>query len=105
MMTFGLNRPVYSFGLGVVLTLVIGGGLSCIIPVQDSRDFLVEHANELDVTDLRIEAVYNGDIMDVLHVRRFEVFEDRVLLVTSERTFVVESDRYFVIERDCDEKS
>jgi hypothetical protein len=105
MMTLGLNRPVYSFGLGLVFVLVVGGDLSCIIPVEDSRDFLVEHANELDVTDLRIEAVYNGDTVDVLHVRKFEVFEDRVLLVTSERTFVVESDRYFVIERDCDEKS
>ena len=105
MMTLGLNRPVYSFGLGLVFLLAVGGDLSCVIPVEDSRDFLVEHANELDVTDLRIEAVYNGDIVDVLHVRKFEVFEERVLLVTSDRTFVVESDRYFVIERDCDEKS
>lgn len=105
MMTFNLNRPLYSFGLGLALVLVVGGGLSCIIPVEDSRDFLVEHAAELDVTDLRIEAVYNGDTTDVWHVRKFEVFSDRVILVTSERTFVVESDRYFVIERDCDEKS
>ena len=104
MMTFNLNRPVYSYGLGLGFALVLTGQLSCIIPVEDSRDFLVAHQNELQVTDMRMQTINDGRVMSVNQIREFKVFQDRVELVTSDRVFIVESDRYFVVKRDCHEK-
>ena len=102
MITFGLNRPVYSFGLGLgfsVLVLLSGG--ECAFPVEDSRDFLVKHAAEIQVQDIRINEVYNNRIIEVMHVNEFRVDSDRVTLVTDNRIFVIESDRYFIVKRDC----
>lgn len=105
MMTFNINRPLYSFGLGVGSVLLVTGLLACSIPVEDSRDFLVANERDLSVTDMRIQDVYEGRIMRVEHVREFKVFDDRVILVTSEREFIIENDRTILVKRCDDEKS
>lgn len=105
MMTFNLNRPVYSFGLGLVFVLqvILPGGITCKIPVKDTRDFFIEHQADIAASDMRILAVSDGRERDIGELREFRVSDNRVQLVTDTRIFIVEDDRVYFVERNCDD--
>jgi hypothetical protein len=116
MMTFGLSRPVFSFGLLAAGTLFITTG-QCAFEAEDARLLTAERLG-LAVEDVRIVTdrdydrvmdVYQPRILRVWDFRNFDGIDDRTLdLYNTEeeykllRTFTAEDNRTYVTERHCD---
>ena len=100
-MTFGLNRPVFAFGLMAAGVLFISGG-ECGFTVEDARTLVAERM-ALEVEDVRVVTPSAFEmVMDEFEPRIFYVHDFRTFDVYNERTLIAEDERIFVTERKCD---
>lgn len=108
MMTFGLNRPVFAFGLMVGAALIVTDG-ECRLTADDARVLTAEHLG-LSVSDVRIVKPSDFDkVMRDYELRTFFVRDFRTFDVYNEgddlddtRTFIEDEERIFIAKRDCD---
>lgn len=111
MMTFGLNRPVYSFGLGIAGSIFLFGGM-CSYSPDDVRQFLGEDARILTPTEIDrvLETYPDHRIIEVLDIRDLHTITDFRLYIARDtrtwtpkdtRVFEAEDTRTFIVERPC----
>ena len=111
MMTFGLMRPVYSFGLAVAGSIFLFGGMCGYTP-EDVRQFVGEDARFLTVTDIDriletgadhriIEILEQRDLYTLREFRTFKPIEPRFWAADDSRIFIAEDTRTFIVERPC----
>lgn len=100
MMTLGLNRPVFSFGLLVVSTFFPHGDIRCDAEVEDLRTMEVPAFDILSAKDNREMEFYLPFDMRVVDNR--VMMESRTHIAKAEdvRIFEVASNRYFEDEED-----
>ena len=104
MITFGLGRPVYSFGLLAIGTFFVLTG-NCAFEAEDARVMLAEKL-DLPVADVRIVEPYAWEqALTENEARLFYVHDFRTLHVYNgqvDRTFEVEDERTHYVKRACD---
>lgn len=111
MMTFGLNRPVYSFGLGIAGSIFLFGGM-CSYSPDDVRQFLGEDARLLTPTEIDrvletnrdhriIEILEFRDLYAIQEFRTYRPIEPRFWAAKDTRIFIAEDVRTFIVERPC----
>lgn len=119
MMTFGLNKPIFVFGLSGPGYILNYSGTNCRYLVEDDRavldvsldgPFIASDAREFIAEDDRTLTLSSeGTIQYVTDIREFSVLGEPVLIVEDFRTFIAEDDttsdaeddRIIELERDC----
>ena len=113
MMTFGLNRPVFSFGLMVFSTFFAPGAAGCAVELVDDRVMDVEALEIPEAQDFRILDNYEPRVMrffpyqTMIEMRSFvsKVYDARVFEVSEVRVFEQDKEdvRQFNVTK-CEEK-
>lgn len=95
MMTFGLNRPVFSFGLMVFTTFFAPGEGRCAVTVEDDRVMDAIEYVPPEAEDFRILDNYEPRVMKFSPYQVMIEMKSYVSRVTDDRIFEVTEVRVF----------